>query len=218
MAAWRGGVSHRIAYPRFVQVGLTGNEQAAVRLDEMPCCGAREVHLAQERQSLFLPFPFSELIYTALIMAERHWARSRLHRCGKMADENAMAVRLPYPVLTALMLAACSPSGEVADDAPAAEATAIASHIVPRAYRGRWAEMPAACLTHNSRRYEIAAGRIDSGQFGGKVEHVRIIDDTAVVWLALDGAEVLFTLTLEDSNSMRASYGKRDPFTLTRCR
>lgn len=124
----------------------------------------------------------------------------------------------PYYAL--LPLLACLPTA--CDPAPETQAkpqpAVVETHIIPVDFRGRWAEMPAACLSHNSRRYEIAAGRIDSGQFGGKVEQVRVQGEQALASLKLELGEVPFSMVLEDSNTMRAAYGERETFTLLRCR
>lgn len=86
-------------------------------------------------------------------------------------------------VLTSLALAACSPAAQPGSEGKLAQTTT--SHIIPVDFPGRWAEMPAACLSHNPRRYEIAAGRIDSGQFGGKLEKVRVQGQQALASLKL---------------------------------
>ncbi|WP_120075970.1 hypothetical protein [Aurantiacibacter odishensis] len=117
-----------------------------------------------------------------------------------------------------LALIGCAPGaaedGEVAEDA----ALRTTTHIIPREFRGRWAEVPAACLVPSSRRYEIAAGRIDTASFGGEVESVEVGEEGAVARLALDQGEVPFSMTLVDTNTMQASYGDRSPFILRMCR
>jgi len=127
-----------------------------------------------------------------------------------------MVARTLLLVIPALALAACSPSGD--GEAAARGVEEATTHFVPAKFRGRWGESVAACLSHNARRYEIAAGRIDSGQFGGKVEAVRLRGDTANVRLSLEHGEVQFSLSLIDNNTMQATYGEREPFTLTMCR
>lgn len=129
-----------------------------------------------------------------------------------------MPARLAILVSTTAALMACSPSDEQNAKTAARDATPETSHIIPREYRGRWAEMPAACLTHNSRRYEIAAGRIDTATFGGDVEEVRLNGRNATVRLLLEAGEADFAMTLHDANTMQARYGEREAFTLHLCR
>lgn len=121
---------------------------------------------------------------------------------------------LPLFILTVLLHACSSPEEEGATSASAPETT----HAIPREFRGRWAESPAACLSSNSRRYEIAAGRIDSAAFGGEVEEVLLDGQSATVRLALEQSETDFSFTLVDENTMRARYGERETFTLYLCR
>lgn len=119
-------------------------------------------------------------------------------------------------LLLAALLAACSADEA---EAPDAEGPAVAeSHVIPVDYRGRWAESAAACLVESSRRYEIAATRIDRPDFAGRVDEVVLTGPTANVRLEARGGQVEFRMVLEDENTMRASYGARGEFTLLRCR
>lgn len=92
------------------------------------------------------------------------------------------------------------------------------SHVIPANFRGRWAEMPSACLSDNTRRYEISAIQIDRPDFSGRVEQVRLRGPAAKIHLETPAGPAEFTLAEVDENTMRAAYGAREPFTLTRCR
>ncbi|MGB3797135.1 MAG: hypothetical protein WA957_12615 [Alteraurantiacibacter sp.] len=96
--------------------------------------------------------------------------------------------------------------------------SAQSDHMIAMEYRGRWAEIPAACLSHNTRRYEISAIQIDRADFSGRVESVNYADDLAEVRLNTAGGSVDFRMVLDDANTMRASYGQREEFILHRCR
>lgn len=116
----------------------------------------------------------------------------------------------------AAMLVGCS---EAEPEAQESDAPAVAqSHVIPVDYRGRWAETPAACLVENTRRYEIAATRIDRPDFASEVEQVMLSDKWVDARLRAKRAQVDFRMALEDENTMRASYGTRGEFTLLRCR
>ncbi|MWV27458.1 hypothetical protein [Aurantiacibacter rhizosphaerae] len=78
--------------------------------------------------------------------------------------------------------------------------------------------MPAACLTHNTRRYEISAIQIDRADFSGRVEGVTFSETAADVHLSMPKGEALFRIELDDANTMRAHYGQREEFILRRCR
>lgn len=121
-----------------------------------------------------------------------------------------------FPLLLLTVLAACSPSEPDAQEGN--ETAVMQSHVIPVDYRGRWGESPAACLIANTRRYEIAATRIDRPDFAGKVEQVTLRDGVAMVQLEAQGARTAFHLALQDENTMRASYDARGAFTLYRCR
>lgn len=116
----------------------------------------------------------------------------------------------------ASMLVGCSEAESDPEERDAPDVTQ--SHVIPLEYRGRWAETPAACLAENTRRYEIAATRIDRPDFAGKVEQVVLSPNEADVRLGAQGARVNFRMALEGENAMRASYGTRGEFTLRRCR
>ncbi|MFB0613625.1 hypothetical protein [Aurantiacibacter poecillastricola] len=115
-----------------------------------------------------------------------------------------------------LSLAACAPQGDAGETQPAT--TEVQSHVIPLEYRGRWAESVAACLSHNTRRYEISAGTVDREGFHGEVEEVEITGNSATISLTADGAPVDFALSHIDDNTIRARYPGRAPFTLARCR
>ncbi|WP_338241016.1 hypothetical protein [Aurantiacibacter hainanensis] len=121
-----------------------------------------------------------------------------------------------FLLLLPAVLAACSPSEPDAQEGN--ETAVMQSHVIPVDYRGRWGETAAACLTANTRRYEIAATRIDRPDFGGEVEQVTLRDGVAVVQLEAQGAQTAFRMALQDENTMRASYDARGAFTLHRCR
>lgn len=120
------------------------------------------------------------------------------------------------PVL--LTLGGCAPDTAEVKDSGEGPTVTTATHIIPRQFRGRWAEEPAACLVQNSRRYEIAAARIDTASFSADVNEVTVSGQDAVARLELDHGTVQFAMTLMDANTMRASYGERPPFTLRMCR
>ena len=128
-------------------------------------------------------------------------------------------MRACLPLLPiSLALIGCAPGASEDGEGGEGAVLATTTHIIPREFRGRWAEEPAACLVPNSRRYEIAAGRIDTASFGGAVDEVQVAGADAIARLSLDQGEVQFTMTLLDANTIQASYGDRAPFILRMCR
>ncbi len=129
-----------------------------------------------------------------------------------------MMARFTCAMVLSLGCAACAdPAPGEGEKAPAGTATQQ-SHVIPVDYRGRWAELPAACLSHNTRRYEISAIQIDRADFSGRVERVIMADSAADVRLQVAEGTVEFRMALDDANTMRASYGQREEFILHRCR
>ncbi len=128
-----------------------------------------------------------------------------------------MILRISFLPLVAL-IGACSDADRGERGDAAATAVIDESHVIPVEYRGRWAETPAACLSDNSRRYEISAAQIYRADFSARVEDVIIAGDTANVSLEGQGGAAQFRFVLDDANTMRASYGTRAEFTLRRCR
>ncbi|WAT19011.1 hypothetical protein OZN62_05445 [Aurantiacibacter sp. MUD11] len=92
------------------------------------------------------------------------------------------------------------------------------SHVIPVNFRGIWAESPAACLSHNDRRYEISAIHFGSASIDAKVRSVQIEGDTALAKAQMEAGDFTLAMTLVDGNEMRARIGERDPVDLMMCR
>ena len=129
--------------------------------------------------------------------------------------------RFSCAVSLVIICAACGdggPSERKTQTSPTAQGEPWQSHVIPVEFRGRWAEVPAACLSHNTRRYEISAIQIDRADFSGSVQSVTVAGSAANVRLEVDNEAVAFRMVLDDANTMRTSYGTREEFILYRCR
>lgn len=92
------------------------------------------------------------------------------------------------------------------------------THVIPVDFRGLWAESPAACLSHNDRRYEISAIHFGSASLDAKIKTVQIDGRLAVAKAQAPEGDFTLNMNLVDSNTMRARIGERAPVDLTMCR